>query len=189
MWIQPAIIVILFFGGFIAGWAPQARMPRPYIVDTGSHIVESQNIQVAKWTLDYLGPDHRIAASRADAKALSAYGEQTPFTGTAHGIRDMLLSAVVGPSEVEIIQTTGIEYIAAERRSISWDHLIGFFFLNQKSSPSYELLEFETYQKFDGLEGVNRILDSGDIVIYDVGVYLEAPVEGRKTPSTQAESP
>jgi hypothetical protein len=177
VWIQGAIAVTLFFGGFISGWSPQARMPRPYLVDTGSHIVEPQSIEVARWTLDYLGPNHRIATSKVGAKLFSAYGEQAPFTGKAYGIKDMLQSAIVGPSELEIIRGAGIEYIASERRIISWDLMIGLFFFNQKSSPSYELVESETYQKFDGLDGVHRLLDSGDIVIYDVRVYLETPLE------------
>jgi hypothetical protein len=184
--IHPVIVTILFFGGFLAGWPPQARMPRPYLVDTGLHIVEPQNIQVAKWTLDHLGPDHRIATSRMNAKLLSAYGVQDPFTGWAYGIRAMLISEIVGPGEVEIIQKAGIEYVASDRREISWDHIIGMYFFNQKTTPSYELLELESYEKFDGLQGVNRILDSGDIVFYDVRVYLETPLEVIETlsPST-----
>lgn len=176
-WIHAAIVVLLIFGGFLSGWPPQARMPRPYLIDTGSHNVEPQSVEVAKWTHDYLGPDHRIATSKVGSKLFSAYGGQTPFTGKPHGIKSMLFSGTVGPSEREIIQMAGIEYIASDRRLISWDHMIGLFFFNQKSSPSYELIEFETYEKFDGLKGVNRILDSGDIVIYDVRVYLKTPLE------------
>jgi len=123
------------------------------------------------------GKDHRIATSKVGAKLLSAYGEQTTFTGAAHGIKDMLFSSAVGPSEIEIIQKARIEYIASERRLISWDHMIGLFFLNQKSSPGYEMDEVESFEKFDGLQGVNRIMDSGDIVIYDVRNYLKLPLQ------------
>lgn len=183
-WATSLIIMVLFFGGFIAGWPPQARMPRPYLVSTGSHLAEPQAIAAAKWTLDFLGPDHRIATSKVGAKLISAYGEQSPFTGKPYGIKDMLFSSVVGPSEKDIIRGAGIEYIASERRLISWDHMIGLFFFNVKSSPSYELVESETFEKFDGLEGVNRIMDSGDIVIYDVRIYLKAPIDVKGTPSS-----
>jgi hypothetical protein len=179
-WIPGAIIVVLFFGGFISGWPPQARMPRPYLVDAGSHTVEPQIVEVARWAHDYLGPDHRIATTKVGAKLFSAYGEQAPFTGKPYGIKDMLQSKFVGPSELEILRGAGIEFIASERRSISWDHMIGLFFVNHRSSPAYELGEFKQYQKFDGLEGVHRILDSGDIIIYDVRIYLEAPLEGNR---------
>src|ERR1051325_10464131 len=77
----------------------------------------------------------------------------------SNGIEAMLSSAIVGPSEREIIRNAGIEYIEYDRRRISWDEMIGLFFFNQKSSPGYELVELETYEKFDGLKHVNRILD------------------------------
>jgi hypothetical protein len=187
-WIHAAIVVVLIFGGFMSGWSPQARMPRPYLVGTGSHLVEPQVVEVAKWTHDYLGPDHRIATSKVGDKLFSAYGGQTPFTGKPHGIKAMLFSAAVGPSERMIIRNAGIEYIAYDRRRISWDLMIGLYFFNQKSSPSYELIEFETYEKFDGLQGVNRVMDSGDIVIYDVRVYLETNEAFRSEPTAGAES-
>jgi hypothetical protein len=188
-WIHAAIVVVLIFGGFMSGWPPQARMPRPYLVGTGgSHLIEPQVVEVAKWTHDFLGPDHRIATSKVGDKLFSAYGGQTPFTGKPHGIKAMLFSAAVGPSEREIIRNAGIEYIAYDRRSISWDLMIGLYFFNQKSSPSYELIEFETYEKFDGLQGVNRVMDSGDIVIYDVRVYLATNEAFRSEPTAGAES-
>ena len=172
-------VVILFFGGFIAGWPPQARLPRPYIVAAGSRLVEPESVVMAKWTFDFLGPDNRIAADKVNAKLLNGYGEQAPFTGGAHGIKDMFFSDNVGRGERNIIRQTGIQYIVSERRLISWDHMIGLYFLNQESSPSWELelIDSETYEKFEGLERVNRIFDSGNIAIYDVGVYLETPIE------------
>jgi hypothetical protein len=183
LWISAATAVILIFGGFIAGWPPQARMSRPYLVDTGSHIVQPQSVEVAEWMLDHLGPDHHVATSKSGSKILSAYGDQAPFTGGAYGIKDMLYSEAVGAGEAEIIRGAGIEYIASDRQRISWDYMIGYFFLNRKSSPSYEFREFETYEKFDTQPGVNRILDSGNIVVYDVRAYLEPLLEEKETPS------
>jgi hypothetical protein len=187
IWIPSVTAVVLIFGGFIAGWPPQARMPRPYLVDAGSHIVKPQIVNVAEWILDHLGPDHHIATSKSGSKVLSAYGEQAPYTGGAYGIKDMLLSDVVGRGEVEIIQGAAIEYVVSERQRISWDYMIGYYFLNRKSNPVYEFLEFDTYEKFDDQRGVNRILDSGNIVVYDVRTYLDAPLEGQETPAIAAQ--
>lgn len=174
-----AFVVILIFGGFIAGWPPQARLPRPYIVATGSHMIEPQSITVAKWTREYLGPNNRFATGKVGAKLLNAYGGQDPFTGGAYGIKDMLFSSQVGSSERDIIQGAGIRYILSDRLLVSWDHMIGLYFFNHEKSPARELIGSPTFEKFDGLENVNRILDSGDIVIYDVGVYLETTIESR----------
>jgi hypothetical protein len=183
-WIYAPIMVVLILGGFMSGWPPQTRMPRPYLVAAGSHIVEPQSVEVAKWTFDHLGPDHHIATGKVGSKLLTAYGEQVPFTGSAYGIQDLWFSAVVSSSERGIISYAGINYIAYDRRRISWDDMIGLYFSNQKSSPSYELVELETYNKFDGLKGVNRILDSGDIAIYDVRVYLETNDPSRPQSTT-----
>jgi hypothetical protein len=36
--------------------------------------------------------------------------------------------------------------------------------------PSKDLIDPDAYRKFDGQKNVSRVFDSGNIVIYDVGV-------------------
>jgi hypothetical protein len=177
--LHAGFVVTLFCGGLVAGWPPKARLPRPYIVAANRHLVEPQGVAVAKWTLDSLGPGHRVAADRSSAKLLGAYGGQHPFTGSKHGIEAMFFSDNVGPSQRNIIRKTGVQYIVSDRRLTSWDHMIGLYFFNRENSPSWELEFIETNisAKFDGQKDVSRILDSGHIAVYDVGTYHESPIE------------
>lgn len=166
--------VTIFFGGLIAGWPPRARLARPYIVDTGSYLVRPQVVTVAEWMLQYLGPDNRIAASKADAKVLGAHG-QYPFTGNGP-IRDMFLAESFGDAQRTTLLKRDIRYIVSDRKNVSWDHMIGYYFYNRQSTRASDLMLMEPliFEKFDGFRGITRLLDSGDIVIYDVEVHLAA---------------
>jgi hypothetical protein len=61
--------------------------------------------------------------------------------------------------------------------------MIGYYFYNQQygSSSELKLVDQNVFEKFDGLEGVNRMLDAGDIVVYDVGKYLTSNNSQSKT--------
>ncbi|MFM8321611.1 MAG: hypothetical protein ACKOC5_11910, partial [Chloroflexota bacterium] len=184
-----ALFVVLFFGGLIAGWPPKGRLPRPYQVNAGGRLVEPPSVAVAQWMLQTLGPDNRVAASRADAKIIGAY-DQNPITGSDSGIRDMFFSEVLGFTGRNALRKRDVEFVAMNRRMVSWDHMIGFYFFQPNSRRSWETetLDLQQQVKFDGQPGVNRILDSGDIVLYDVGVYLRTPME-QKRPAQPAPAP
>jgi hypothetical protein len=183
--ILAGLAVVLFLGGFIAGWPPRARLPHAYMVSAGDHQVQPQAVSVAEWMLANLGPNNRIAASKADAKLLGAYS-QYPFTDTASSIRTMFLSEDVGPAEIHTLSKRDIQYVLTDRKMISWDHMIGYYFYNEKSL-SY--LAPRAFKKFDRLEGVTRMLDAGDIVVYDVERYLSAYDEQSQTTSTNVRVP
>lgn len=178
------LTVTIFFGGLIVGWPPRARLPRAYVVSTGDHLVKPQVVSVAEWMLANLGPDNRVAASKADAKVIGAYN-QYPFTSSAGGIRNLFFSEGVGRSERKSLSKRNIEYVMSDRKVVSWDHMIGYYFYNQQHGTSSELnlMDQSTFEKFDGLEGVDRILDAGDIVLYNVGRYLEMNNGGSRTAS------
>ena len=166
--------VALFFGGIIAGWPPRARLARPYIIDTGEHVVRPQVVTVAEWMAEYLGPDNRIAASKADAKILGAYG-QYPFTDNGP-IKNMFLSEDFGTAEQTALIKRDIQYVMSDRKGVSWDHMIGYYFYSQYSDRASDLRVVDTNiaEKLDGVDGIPRLLDSGDIVIYSFELYLEA---------------
>ena len=167
------VSTVLFFGGVIAGWPPKARLPRPYVVAVGNRLVEPQGVLAARWMLEYLGPGNRVAIDASNAKLAGAYGLQHPFTRRKHGIQGMFFSDNIGRTESNIIRKTGVQYVAVDRRLVSWDHMIGFYFnhVDDEDNPELELIEPDVYQKFDTQKSVNRIFDSGNITVYDVRVY------------------
>jgi hypothetical protein len=174
------LTVALFFGGLIAGWPPRARLSRPYVIDTGGYLVRPQNVTVSEWMLEYLGPDNRIAASRANAKVFGAHG-QHPFTDKGP-IKNMFLSDSFGRSERKSLLRRDIQYVVSDRQNVSWDHMIGYYFYNRFTTRSSDLIliEPQIFGKLEGVKGITRMLDSGDIVIYDVEAYLAAYRETEK---------
>lgn len=169
-------IAIVFMGGLIAGWPPKVRLSKPYVVDSGMHQIEPQGVFTAKWTRDFLGPDNPVAVDAANAKFVLAYGEQIPYTRSKYGIRSMFYSDNIGQTERNIIRRTGVQYIIFDRRLISWDHMAGLYFdhTDDTINPGTTFLDPDAYRKFDTQESVDRIYDSGNIVIYDVGIYSHA---------------
>lgn len=178
--------VALFFGGLIAGWPPRARMARPYLVYAGDHVVRPQVVTVAEWMLEHLGPDNRVAASKADAKVFGAYG-QYPFTDNGP-IKNMFLSEAFGISERTTLLKRDIQYVVSDRKVVSWDHMIGYYFYSQFSDRASDLrmVESPIYEKLDGMEGIPRLLDSGDLVIYGTEVYLQAYSQEETVSSTES---
>ena len=178
--------VALFFGGLIAGWPPRARMARPYLVSAaGEHVVRPQLVTAAEWMLVHLGPDNRIAASKADAKVFGAYG-QYPFTDNGP-IKNLFLSDAFGHSEQTTLLKRDIQYVVSDRKVVSWDHMIGYYFYSQYSNrPSdLRLVESPISEKLDGLRGIPRFFDSGDIVIYGTELYLQAYIPAEAAASAQ----
>jgi hypothetical protein len=182
------LTVALFFGGLIAGWPPRARMARPYVVSAGEHVVRPQVVTVAEWMLEHLGPDNRVAASKADAKVFGAFG-QYPFTDNGP-VKNMFLSDAFGISEQTTLLKRDIQYVVSDRKVVSWDHMIGYYFYSQFSDrPSdLRLVDPQIYEKLDGLKGITRLLDSGDIVIYGTELYLQAYVEAETAASADPTS-
>lgn len=173
--------IVLFFGGLIAGWPPRARLARPYIIETQEHLVRPQVVTVSEWIVEHLGFDNRIAASKADAKVIGAYG-QYPFTDNGP-IKNLFLSEEFGDAEQNTLLKRNIQYVMVDRKVVSWDHMIGYYFYSSQSNRASDLrvLDPQTTEKFEGVEGISRVLDSGDIVIYGVEMYLEAYRESKET--------
>jgi hypothetical protein len=170
-------VAIIFTGGVIAGWQPNARLARPYLVEVGEQTIEPQGVTAARWTDAHLGANNRIATDAANAKLLVAYSDQFPYTGAKFGIRGMLLSEWLGSNELHVMRITGVRYIALDRRLISWDHMVGLYFDQPPITANQpdKLIDPVAFEKFDTHERVSRVFDSGNIVIYYVGALVDDP--------------
>ena len=162
---------IIFLGGVIAGWQPPARLSLPYLITAENQILEPQGVTAAHWAREFLGPHNVLLADETNARLMLRIGEQAPLTGKRLGVRDLIVADSVGRGEREILQVTGARYVVIDRRLISWNSLVGLYFdsalvaLNATS----EMLDAPALQKFDAQVGADRLYDSGDLTIYDVG--------------------
>lgn len=168
-----------FIGGAISGWPPSARMGRTYLVDAQTALIEPPSVAVAQWTRTFLGTDNRFAADPSNAKVLFAYGGQNTFTGTKYGIAATFASNQIGRTEEKILKLLDIKYVVVDRRTISWDQMIGIYFnhTTENARQSTTLEQEYIYNKFDKPGISSRLLDSGDIVLYDVGVLTNGSAQ------------
>jgi hypothetical protein len=175
------IALVLFFGGLLSGWPPSLRMARPYLVGevpTGAELksIPPQGVAAAEWARVYLGPGNRMAADNSSARMMQAYGQQYALAGREFGIRTLFLSDTIDRGELEIIRVTGVRYVVFARPLSRWDQLLGLYYNPAEGMTG---TEFNFQQpgfdyKFDLNPQVERLLDTGFIVIYDIGGLLDA---------------
>lgn len=170
---------VIFCSGIIAGWSPWARMPWPYMVGADTRSVEPQGLAAAAWAVEALGPNNRMAADRVNLTLMGTYGEQRLITHLIDkvSISGIFLASHVGPNEEAALREARIRYLVVDRRVSrmrplsdhyyeTWEQLVAPY----SGTPRVQVLE-----KFDHIDGVSRIFDSGDILIYDVGALSYAP--------------
>lgn len=170
------VIVVIFVGGVIAGSNPSTRMPRPYRAGSGELSIDAETIAAASWARTVLGPNNRIAADATNASILGSYGGQRVVTSADDvSITGLFLSPGYGRYQDSLIKQGRINYVLVDRRLAGTLPLSGFFYEKwEKEIVDYDtMLDPETLDRFDGIEGVSRIYDSGNIQIYDVSGVLE----------------
>jgi hypothetical protein len=126
-----------------------------------------------------VGPGNRVAADRTNALLLGSYGEQRPVSAFVDwvGIAPLYLSPELGPEERQILGRGSIRYVLVDRRLSSGLPAVGVY---------VELGEPNAYRhttpvppaaltKLEGVAGAARILDGGDVVVYDVRGLLNGP--------------
>ena len=169
-----AAAVIVFFGGVIAGWAPPLRLAHPYDVAVDDQILVPPGLSVARWSETVLGPGNRVGADVSNCRYLLAYGMQSPLCGSNWAMTLLLKAKTIGPGELQLIRETGLQYILVDRRLISRDDMAGYYFdpLGSAALAPSVLYPPEAYAKFDKQARVSRLLDAGDIVLYDEKAIL-----------------
>ena len=102
------------------------------------------------------------------------YGDQAVLIGSHRDINQLLEAPVVSNWQVHILQFWQLQYVVMDRRRISWNNMEGYYFARPDQPAATRWLAAEAVEKFDQQPGANRILDTGDLVIYDVKALRDA---------------
>jgi len=169
------VVGVIFAGGVVAGWSAELRVAQVYQVSAGDEQLEPAGQNVAEWVRNHLGPDQNFAADESNGRYLMAYGDQNALTGRNLNIKSIFETPDLKPWQTDLLYTAQIDYVAVDRRRLSGDNMLGYFFDRGSSWPLPDrlLVPTENYTKFDGLPGVSRILDSGDLVLYDIRRWID----------------
>lgn len=165
-----AALGVLLLGGMIAGGGPFAQ-PGPYRVGGENRAIDAQGIDAARWSGEQLGPGHRFAADRTNRLLVTVYGRQRPVT-TLYDHLDLsplFLQPRLGPEQQALIEQAGLDYLLVDLRLSGALPFVGHYYeIHEMPGGHQHPASFGALNKFDGMAGVDRLYDSGDIAIYDV---------------------
>lgn len=170
-------VAVVFVGGFLSGWQPNIRLAQPYKIVIQNQTFIPQSYAVAEWTRAVLGPGNGFASDFANGGPLLAIGGQKVAAVNDPTANNLVQIVEFGPEQVNIIREQHIRYILMDRRVISRDGMAGRYFDRTagQAVPTVAILKPALVEKYDQVPMVNRILDSGYIVIYDMEAYIHAP--------------
>jgi hypothetical protein len=168
---------ILFVGGATSGWPPWARQPGPYLVSADSRSVEPESIQAAKWADVHLPDGSRMSADRINNLLMTVYGNQHGITHLADDIylASVFFNPTLGPTERQLMTTAQVDYMLVDMRLTEQLPMVGVYFEGGEPRPSEKRtpLSVEALAKFDNVDNMSRLFDSGHIRIYDAGAIRE----------------
>lgn len=171
------ILLVLFAGGVVSGDPPQGRLPGPYHVAAEQRSIEAEGVDTALWALRELDQNSRLIADRTNAKLLASIGGQYPVTAANSrlGTAFVMFAPIIGRSELDTIQRGAIRYVVVDLRLASDVPIYKYYFESAEPDAGQHTtpIPLASLQKFDGLPGVSRIYDSGDIIIYDVSRLVD----------------
>ena len=129
----------------------------------------------------------RVQASRGEngpgpAKDLGrtgSYGDQRIVSTIADTIdvSPVFLSSQLGHNEVSILRDARVRYLIVDLRLAQSLPLLGYYY-EQSEADAYKHtipVSLQALTKFNAIPQINRVFDSGNIVIYNVGGLTNAP--------------
>ena len=165
-------ILVIFLGNIIVATGPNlTNIPGPYLVVADARSIEPEGIQAALWSLHYLGPDNRIATDRINQMLMNTYGEQRSVTDLADSVDvyPLFYSTRFDNADIALLQAGQIRYLVVDTRLSTALPLEDTYF--QDDVPQ-SIISREVLTKFNTVAQINRLFDSGNIVIYDTGALL-----------------
>lgn len=178
MTIVTGAVAIIYFGQMVLGSGqPWALLPGPYLVSADARSIEPEGIGAANWANTYLGPGHIIASDRENTLLMATFGNQVAETGASANISVswVLLSPQFAPGVVTILQQDNIQYVVVDLRLSTALPAVGTYFNSANSQPATTPISRAALTKFDGMQQVSRVFDSGDIIIYNVESIAKGP--------------
>jgi hypothetical protein len=168
------VIAVVFLGGVILDSGPGWEiLPGPYKVVADERSVEPEGIQAGIWSLSYLGPDNRVGTDRINQILMNTFGDQNVVTSQADHvvISPVFFSSQFDSEDVAILQSGRVRYLVVDLRLSTSLPLQGFYFESDEPDAFHltSPINRAALTKFNTILQINRLFDSGNIVIYDVG--------------------
>jgi hypothetical protein len=171
-------LLIVVGGGIVTGNPPIGRLPGPYHVGAEQRSIEPEGVAAASWALVELGPDNQIVADRTNAKLMGSVGLQYPVTSAnSHlGTAWAMYAVTLDQTNLDVLRLGHIRYLVVDLRLT--EDIPEYPYVFEQSEPDAgnhtAPMPLAAVRKWESLQGVTRIYDSGDIIIYDIGGLTDA---------------
>lgn len=171
-WLERAAFIIgmciVFLGGVISGWSPQLILQQPEQLRVGSVILEPQGIADARWFLSNFGSNNRIVADPSSSRSFLTFGGQYAYESYHADLNDIFGTPDFPAWQGKALQNYSIRYMVFDRRTLSRNSMSGNYF-DQTADPTStsQWIDPQVFGKFENVPDISRILDSGNISIYD----------------------
>jgi hypothetical protein len=173
-----ASTTIVFMGGMLVGWGPPRRLPGPYLTAADVRGVDAEGIAASRWSPANIGSENRMSTDRINGLLMGSYGEQHVVTGLSdrRDFTPIFFAPDFSPFIESIIANGEIRYLVVDKRLSEGLPLTGIYYdtVEPDTFRHTKPMDIGALTKFDGARTIDRVYDSGDIVIYDTGQLLQA---------------
>jgi hypothetical protein len=176
-----ASVLVVVLGGITASWAYYLRTTPAATPVTTPLVVGDDHVATAMWARSALGTQKRFVSDVVTRNALAAYGDEHTVTAASDRVRiwSIFFEPRFDAKVVQGLRNAQIDYVVIDRRLVHGiPPTTGIYFdsgeppANVPAAPMTE----RTLGKFDGVDGVARIFDSGNLQIYDVRTLTARPM-------------
>ena len=168
-------MAIIFIGGWVIGNSPLwNRLPGSYLPYTDQRSIQPESVTAAEWAGTYLEPGQRMIGDHVNLLLMGTYGGAWTVSTSSEQIvvTPVFTEPTLDPFVVSILQVGRVQYVIVDHRlelpGVGWYDGVGTPDTSNPSDPG-------ALAKFDGVQNVSRVFDSGDIVIYDVEAITNGP--------------
>jgi hypothetical protein len=161
-----AVVLLLLSDGLVNGWPPYGeRLPGPHQVAGNERSIGPEEIAAAQWTFAALGPGNRFAVDFGSYPVLGSYGDQNPV----HDVAYLYTSRLYTQADALQAELQGLRYVWVDMRLSQSLPASGQYFLADPNAGKHKHpLPAADLEKFNDVPGVNRIYDSGNIILYEL---------------------
>ena len=160
-------VLFVFIGGIMGGWPPYwGRLPGPYRVGAQELSVEPEGITASAWAADHLTVHSRMLSDFTNHLLMGAYGNQN----ASYQSSEVFTSPILTLDNQAELHSLDVEYLVVDERLSKTLPTRGFYFnaYEPKAFQYDKPIDPGALTKFDAMNNVSRVFDSGNIIIYDV---------------------
>lgn len=163
------LVLLLFVGGVIVGWAPYDRMPGPYLVEAGDRSVDPINVAAATWITRHVPPNSRFATDRMNGALIGSLGEH-PVNAIDDGVdpTPIFTAPIITPSVMQLIYSARIHFLLVDTRLANSFPYDGVYIEQGEHIPRPGRMRRSWLTKFDSGPYFQQIYSRGGVAVYAV---------------------